>query len=75
MAGAAKRVNISLPEEVHKLLQELAEKHYGGNLSRFLTDAGVYFAGRLEALGKSTRVHVDTVGSTEEMGRENDILS
>lgn len=45
MARTSKRVNITIPEEVHKLLSAAAEQHYGGNLSRFLADAGVYYAG------------------------------
>jgi hypothetical protein len=47
VAGAAKRVNISLPEEVHRLLQQLAGEYYGGNLSRYLADAGMFYAGIL----------------------------
>lgn len=43
----AQRVNITLPEQVHQLLREVAEEHYGGNLSRFLSDAGMFYAGVL----------------------------
>ena len=38
----AQRVNITLPAEVHRLLKEVAQERYGGNLSRFLADAGVF---------------------------------
>ncbi len=55
MAGTAKRVNISLPEEVHSLLQQLAGEYYGGNLSRFLGDAGVFYAGVLAERRRAER--------------------
>ncbi len=45
---ANKRVNISIPEALHDLLKEPADKYYEGNFSRFLTDAGLYYAGILE---------------------------
>lgn len=61
MAGSAKRINISLPEEVHQLLQQLAAKHYGGNLSRFLGDAGVFYAGVLTERNK--KAEADNRGS------------
>ncbi len=44
----AKRVNITLPAELHKLLKETADEVYSGNLSRYLTDAGLYYAGVLK---------------------------
>jgi hypothetical protein len=47
MAGTSKRVNISLPEKLHALLQQLATDHYGGNLSRYLADAGLFYGGNL----------------------------
>lgn len=43
----AQRVNITLPEEVHRLLKAVAQEHYGGNFSRFLGDAGMFYAGVL----------------------------
>lgn len=45
---ANKRVNISIPEALHEILKDLGEKYYDGNFSRFLTDAGLYYAGVLE---------------------------
>jgi hypothetical protein len=42
-----KRVNVTIPGELHEMLREAAETHYGGNLSRYLTDAGLYYAGVL----------------------------
>jgi hypothetical protein len=42
-----KRVNISIPEEAHSLLESYADKYYEGNFSRFLIDAGMFFAGVL----------------------------
>lgn len=57
MAKTAKRVNITLPEEVHSLLQKAAQDHYGGNLSRFLADAGMFYAGVLRGIGESQKHH------------------
>lgn len=42
-----KRVNISIPAEAKKLLQDYADQYYEGNFSRFLIDAGLFFAGVL----------------------------
>jgi hypothetical protein len=36
-----------LPEEVHALLRGIADECYGGNFSRFLGDAGMFYAGVL----------------------------
>ncbi|NLN18130.1 MAG: hypothetical protein GX162_02475 [Firmicutes bacterium] len=52
----AQRVNITLPAEVHRLLKEVAQERYGGNLSRFLADAGVFYAGAIRATQEPTNV-------------------
>lgn len=43
----AKRLNITVPQEVFELRRRAADEKYEGNLSRFLADAGLYYAGVL----------------------------
>lgn len=41
---AIRRVNVSIPAEVHEQIKDAAEEYYGGNVSRYLSDAGLYYA-------------------------------
>lgn len=46
-AAGSKRLNITIPVEGYALVEEAAKRYYGGNVSRYLTDAGLYYAGVL----------------------------
>ncbi|MDI6872089.1 MAG: hypothetical protein QME79_12250 [Bacillota bacterium] len=54
----SKRLNITIPVEVYELARQAADKHYGGNLSRYLADAGLYYAGVLAGRQESVDVSV-----------------
>ncbi len=43
----AKRLNVTVPQEVFELIRKTADERYEGNLSRYLADAGLYYAGVL----------------------------
>jgi hypothetical protein len=58
---ANKRVNISIPEALHEILKDLSDKYYEGNFSRFLTDAGLYYAGVLDKREENNSENVDNV--------------
>jgi len=59
--GSSQRVNLTLPQEMHQVLRGIADEHYGGNLSRFLGDAGMYYAGVLR--GRRESAAPETPGS------------
>lgn len=44
---ASKRLNITIEEGMYKLIEEAAQELYGGNVSRYLADAGLFYAGIL----------------------------
>lgn len=44
---ASKRLNIAIEEGMYGIIEEAAEELYGGNVSRYLADAGLYYAGIL----------------------------
>ena len=44
---ATKRLNITIEESAYKLIKEAADELYSGNISRYLTESGLYYAGVL----------------------------
>ncbi len=48
MAVSTKRVNITIPDQVHELAKQKAQELYGGNVSRLMTDALLFYIGVLE---------------------------
>lgn len=62
----AKRLNVTIPQEVFELIRKAADERYDGNLSRYLADAGLYYAGVLagragQAAGMDTERRRETV--------------
>ena len=41
---ATERRNIIIPEDAFKIIREAADRECGGNLSRYLVNAGLYYA-------------------------------
>lgn len=44
---ASKRLNVTIEEGMYALIEEAAKELYGGNISRYLADAGLFYAGVL----------------------------
>lgn len=52
MPSEAKRVNITISEAAHERLRELVDALYGGNFSRFVSDAAIFYAATLGSAGQ-----------------------
>ncbi len=48
----AKRVNITISEAAHEHLRSLVDTLYGGNFSRFVSDAAIFYAGSISDAGR-----------------------
>ncbi|NMA61496.1 MAG: hypothetical protein GX956_06430, partial [Firmicutes bacterium] len=53
---ASKRLNITIEEGMYQLIEDAARELYGGNVSRYLADAGLYYAGVLRGQKKPERL-------------------
>ncbi len=49
---ASKRLNITIEDGMYDLIEEAAKELYGGNVSRYLADAGLFYAGILRGRKK-----------------------
>lgn len=52
LGGECVRINITISKKVLEIIDKAVKKHYEGNRSKFLSDAGLEYA---EKLGKEKR--------------------
>jgi hypothetical protein len=45
---ASKRLNVTIEEGMYQIIEQAAKELYGGNVSRYLADAGLFYAGILQ---------------------------
>ncbi len=53
---ATKRLNVTIEETTHELIKAAADELYSGNVSRYLADAGPFYAGVLRGRKPSTQI-------------------